>query len=193
MALPPATLLGAMAVLAVVENIFPPIPADLVIAFGAFIAARSHRSPLPVFVIVLIGNVAGAIAMYAAGRRFGADWTERKFHIRHEASGDARLTAWYARYGVGALFLGRFIPGVRAVVAPFAGALRASFPLTAAAITLASALWYGVITFIAFRTGSSWDMLAGTIGRLARNTGLVAATIVCIIVVMVVVRRRRKR
>jgi membrane protein DedA with SNARE-associated domain len=181
-----------MTLLAAVENIFPPIPADVLIAFGAFIAARSNASPLPAFVAVLGGNVFGAVVMYAAGRRFGASWTEKKFHLKHTTAGDARLSSWYARYGVASLFLARFVPGARAVVAPFAGALRAPVLLTTAAITLASGIWYGLVTIVAFRAGSDWEGLVRTIGRLARNTGLVAVGLVLLILVIWWVRRRRQ-
>jgi len=172
--LPPSTLLPAMALLAAAENVFPPIPADVLIALGAFIAARNGSSPIPAFVTVLLGNVAGAMVMYAVGRRFGADYTEKRFHLKHKESAESSLSSWYARYGLLALAIGRFIPGVRAVVAPFAGALRASVLGTAAAITLASGIWYGLVTWIAFRAGSNWDDLARSIGRMGRWTGVVA-------------------
>ena len=113
--LPPPTLLAAMAAFAVLENVFPPIPADIVIAFGAFVAARQHASPIPAFFAVLGGNMAGALVMYALGRRFGAAWTEKKFHLKHKDTAGSRLSSWYARYGVASLFLARFIPGVCAV------------------------------------------------------------------------------
>jgi membrane protein DedA with SNARE-associated domain len=191
--LPPATLLVAMTILAALENVFPPIPADVLIALGAFIAARNDASPVPAFVCVLGGNVAGAMAMYAMGRRFGAAWTEKKFHLKHKESADSRLSSWYARYGVWSIFLARFIPGVRAIAAPFAGALRASIILTTTAITLASGLWYGIVTIIAFRAGNNWEQVAATIGRLARNTGLVALALALLVAGIWYWRRRQKR
>jgi membrane protein DedA with SNARE-associated domain len=172
--LPQSTLLPVMGLLAAAENVFPPIPADVLIAVGAFIAARNDGSPIPAFLTVLLGNVAGAMAMYAVGRRFGADWTERRFHLRHKESAESSLEAWYAKYGLLALALGRFIPGVRAVVAPFAGALRASVFGTAAAITFASGIWYGLVTLIAFRAGSNWEDLSERLRSMGRWTALIA-------------------
>ncbi len=175
--LPQSTLLPVMALLAAAENVFPPIPADVLIALGAFIAARNDLSPMPPFLTVLLGNVAGAMGMYAVGRRFGAEWTEKRFHLKHKDSAEGSLSTWYERYGLFALALGRFIPGVRAIVAPFAGALRASFFGTLAAVSLASGAWYGAVTWIAFRAGSNWEELVETIGRMGKWTAVVAVVL----------------
>ncbi len=176
--LPPSTLLPVMALLAAAENVFPPIPADVLIALGAFLAARSDASPIPAFLTVLFGNVAGAMAMYAVGRKYGATWTEKRFHLKHKESADDALSRMYDRYGLFALAIGRFIPGVRAIVAPFAGALRASFFGTLAAITLASGAWYGLITWLAFRAGSNWEELVKTVGRMGTITAVVAVVLI---------------
>lgn len=191
--LPQSTLLPVMGLLAAAENIFPPIPADVLIAFGAFVAARSDASPIPAFLTVLFGNVAGAMAMYAAGRRYGASWTERKFHLKHKETADESLARLYARYGLFALAIGRFVPGVRAVVAPFAGAFRASAFGTMAAITLASGAWYGLITWLAFRAGTNWEGLVTTVSRAGKITAIVGAVIVVAIAVAWYRRRWRQR
>lgn len=179
--LPPSTLLPVMGLLAAAENIFPPIPADGLIALGAFIAARNHASPIPSFLTVLFGNVVGAMIMYAVGRRFGADWTERKFHLKHKDTAESSLASWYARYGLVALAVARFIPGIRAIVAPFAGAFRASIIGTIAAITVASGTWYGLVTWIAFRAGSDWENLVRNIGRIGGWAAVVAAALAALL------------
>ena len=176
--LPQSTLLPVMALLAAAENIFPPIPADVLIALGAFIAARSDASPIPAFLTVLFGNVAGAMAMYAAGRRFGASWTEKRFHLKHKETADDSLSRLYERYGLFALAIGRFVPGVRAIVAPFAGALRASVIGTTLAITIASGAWYGLVTWLAFRAGENWEELLRTIGRAGKWSAVAAAVLI---------------
>jgi membrane protein DedA with SNARE-associated domain len=129
--------------------------------------------------------------MYAVGRRYGAAWTERRFHLKHKETADASLARMYHRYGLFALAIGRFIPGVRAIVTPFAGALRASFLGTAAAVTLASGAWYGLITVLAFRAGSNWEELVQSIGRMGKITGIVAASLIALIV-FAWYRHRRK-
>src|SRR3954462_14098131 len=113
--LPPAPWYVTLALVAAPENFIPPTPADVIVAFGSFLAAREHRSPIPTIVSVVIGNVGGALGMFALGRRFGADWIRRRLSVMGEGA-EQRVRGWYDRFGLPALFLSRFLPGVRAVV-----------------------------------------------------------------------------
>lgn len=189
--LPSGVLIGAMAALAAIENIFPPIPADVLVAFGAFLAARAGTSPIPAFLAVWIGNMLGASAMYALGRRYGADRVERRYHLDRTGHADQTMLALYDRWGTISLFASRFIPGVRAVVPPIAGAMRIPFPRAILAIGVASAIWYGAATWIAFRVGSNWEALRAALGRFGLWTA-VGAALVMIVGVTVVWRRRRR-
>lgn len=180
-----------MALLAAVENIFPPIPADVLVAFGGFIAARNHASPIPSFLAVWLGNVAGAMLMYVVGRKLGRQWIAKRFHLAPGASNEKRLTDAYARYGTAGLFVSRFLPAFRALVPPMAGALHLSLPRVVIAIALASAAWYGFITWLAFSAGSNWEMLAEQIGRAGKWSAGIAVAIVAVAVVVWWSRRRR--
>jgi membrane protein DedA with SNARE-associated domain len=190
-ALPPTTLLPVMAALAAVENIFPPIPADVLVAFGGFVAARNQGSPVPSFLAVWLGNVAGALFMYGLGRRLGRAWIARRFHLGPGGSNEKRLTDWYVRFGTFGLFVSRFLPAFRALVPPMAGALHLSFPRLAVAIALASAAWYGLITWLAFTAGSNWESLAQQVARLGTWSGVIAAALVALVVAGWWLRRRR--
>ena len=65
--LPPAVLYIVLALVAATENFVPPIPADVIVAFGSFLAAREHRSPIPTIIAVVIGNVGVAARAKAVG------------------------------------------------------------------------------------------------------------------------------
>src|SRR4051794_31351477 len=162
---PPVTLYAVMFVVAALENVFPPIPADTVVAFGSFLAARGEGTIVGSFLATWIGNLAGASVMYGAGRRFGAERIERHLMKNKGESAETRLRELYERYGMGALFLSRFVPGVRAVVPLFAGAIRLPFLPALAVMGIASGIWYGLISFLAFRIGADWSALQGAIGR----------------------------
>src|SRR5690349_18061475 len=182
-----------LAVVAATENFVPPIPADVIVAFGAFLAAREHRSPIPTIVAVVIGNVGGALGMLALGRRFGADWVRRRLRGVMGDNAEQRVKGWYDRFGLPALFLSRFLPAVRAVVPPLAGAIRVPLPGAIAAIAIASTVWYATLAIIAYRLGTNCDRSSGAINEFEIRAAVVAGVIVVVaLVVWWIVRRRRR-
>lgn len=192
-ALPPIALYLALAAAAAIENFFPPFPADTVVAFGSFLAARGEGSMLGTLLSTWAGNVAGAVGVYALGRRYGAASLETR--LRRYGGGGAmqRLRALHARHGLLALFASRFIPGARALVPPFAGALRLPALPVITVIAVASAIWYGIVTVLAYRAGASWETLLAAIGRLSRTAALAAVVVVAILLAVWLLRRERRR
>jgi membrane protein DedA with SNARE-associated domain len=189
-ALPAFALYASLAAAAAIENVFPPFPADTVVAFGSFIAARGQGSVVGVFLATWIGNIAGAALMYALGRRYGARLLRGRL-LRAGPDAEARVDAMYRRHGLWALALSRFIPGVRAIVPPFAGALRLSPVRALAAMAVASAIWYGAITILAYRLGSSWEALRDTVARAGLWAAIGASAIAAVGVAIWLVQRRR--
>jgi membrane protein DedA with SNARE-associated domain len=177
-ALPVAALYAMMFLAAAVENVFPPIPADTIVAFGSFLAARGQGTIIGAFLSVWIGNLAGASIMYAAGRRYGASQVEKRLLKDKGAAAEGKLRTLYERYGIGALFLSRFVPGVRAIVPPFAGALKVPFIPALAVMGVASGVWYGLMAWLAFRAGSNWEALQSTI----KQYGTIAAGIALVVI-----------
>ena len=175
--LPAVVLYLSLTVFAALENVFPPLPTDTVVAFGTWLAARGQGSALAAFLCTWLGNVAGAAAMYEVGRRHGSAWMRRRFPRLADAKGEARLRGLYARYGLAALVVSRFIPGVRALVPPFAGALRVPALPAIAAMALASGAWYGLISYLAWRAGSDWDSVTALLARSGRVVTLIACAI----------------
>jgi membrane protein DedA with SNARE-associated domain len=190
-ALPTVWLYVAMGVAAALENIFPPLPADTVVAFGSFLAARGEGTIIGSFLSTLIGNLAGASVMYGAGRRFGAERIERHLLRTKGESAETRLRSLYERYGLGALFLSRFVPGVRAVVPPFAGAIRLPFLPALLVMGVASGIWYGLISFLAFRIGADWNALQGAIGRFGKISAAIALAVVALVAIIWFFRKQR--
>lgn len=189
---PTGALLVAMFLLAVAENFFPPIPADTLVAFGAFLAARKGESAWPPFLVIWLGSVGGAIGTYTAGRRFGAGYVRRRMHL--EANGaEQRLRNAYVRFGWPALVLSRFVPGLRAVMPPVAGALRLPFTGVALAIGIASAVWYGIVAFLATRVGRSWESILETLGAIGTGTAIGAAVLLAVLIGGWLVWRRRRK
>lgn len=191
--LPPFALYAALAVVAALENIFPPLPADTVVAFGAFLAARGHATLVGAFLATWLGNVSGALLVYALGRRYGASYAQRWLARFGSEQNEQRLERMYAQRGIAALFLSRFIPGVRALVPPFAGAVRVPALRATLAIGVASGIWYGIVTWIAYHVGSDWEALQARLKSAGITAALVAGGIAVVVVAWYLLRRRRAK
>jgi len=119
--------------------------------------------------------------MYYVGRRHGTAWIERRFPKIADEKSENRFRELHRKYGAASLFLSRFIPGVRALVPPFAGALRLPAVPTLVSIALASGIWYGLVSYLAFRAGAAdWDALNGRIASVGRWIAVGAAVVLAI-------------
>lgn len=191
--LPLGTLYVAMGIISAIENIFPPFPADAVVAFGSFLAARGKASPYSTFLVAWSGNMAGAGFMYYVGRRYGASAFTARLEKWGGKNAEARLRDMYSRYGIPALFVSRFLPGVRALVPPFAGALKLPPLAVAAAIALASGVWFAFITWISYQAGEDWDVLYATIVHSSKIAAISGFVVVAIVAGWLYARHRRRR
>ena len=189
--LPPLALYASLFVVSAAENVFPPLPADTVVAFGAFLAARGQATLVGAFLATWAGNVGGALLVYALGRRYGVRYAHRWMERFGGAARESRLQSMYERRGILALFLSRFIPGLRALVPPFAGAMGIPAGRATLAIAIASGIWYGIVTWIAYRVGSDWDALQDRLRGAGTTAALVAGALVLLAVVWYAIRRRR--
>lgn len=191
--LPPLALYLALGIVAAIENVFPPIPADTVVALGAFLAARGEASAILTFVATFVGNMSGVALTFWLGRRYGSAWIGRRFFRKSdEAAAEQRLQALHSRYGVAALIGSRFLPGFRAVVPPLAGALRLPAIPSLLAMSVASAAWYGTLTWLGFRIGGDLEALAARIGEMNRVLAIAAVAVAALLVAVWLLRRRRR-
>ena len=180
--LPLGSLYAAIAALSAFENFFPPFPSDAVIAFGSFLADRAHGSPFTVFLLAWLGNVAGAGVTYTLGRRFGAKVFLRRIERYAGPDAEDRIKKLHKKYGFAGLFVSRFLPGVRAIVPPFAGAMRLPAFRVMLSVASASAVWFALITFLAFRAGDNWDLVQRYLVRSGKVAGAIAIGIVVLAV-----------
>lgn len=171
------TLYALLALVSFIESVFPPAPADAVVAFGSFLAAR-HQAQYPLVVAAIVtGSTLGAMVVYLVARHYGAGWMQGQLRRLKLLGAEERLEAVYAHYGLAALFVSRFVPGLRAAVPPMAGALRVPWVRTAAVIAVASAIWYGIVAWVAYRVGANWEQVRATLDVIGRRVLLLALVV----------------
>jgi len=173
--LPPGLLLLILGAGAALENVVPPLPADTVVLLGAFLAARGIASPWMVFLVTWGGNVASALLVYWVARRRGLAFFRLGWG-RWLLSG--RQIAWlrrfHARWGAPAIFLSRFLPGVRAVVPLFAGVARQSPVSVFIPLAVASGIWYGALVMAGTLAGRNLDAILATLDGVNRTLLILA-------------------
>jgi membrane protein DedA with SNARE-associated domain len=190
--LPLTALYLALSAVAAAENFFPPLPADTVVALGSFLAAKGEGSVIVAFLVTWFGNVAGAMVMYVLGRKYGAERLERRLIGDKGPKAQATLQTLYGRYGILALFVSRFIPGVRAIVPPFAGALRVPPFGATVAIAGASAVWYGIVSYLGFTLGGNWSRLMEMVADYGKLFAIGAAALVALGALIWWIRQRKR-
>ena len=192
-ALPLGTLYVTIAGLSAFENFFPPFPSDAVVAFGSFLASRAHGSPFTVLFLGWFGNVGGATVTYVLGRRYGGKAFLRRIEKYAGPTAEERIRLLYKKYGFAGLFVSRFLPGVRAIVPPFAGAMKLPAFGVILSIASASLVWFGLITFLAFRAGDNWDLLQQYLVKSGKVAGGIAIGIVSLAIAAWLWKRHRNK
>ncbi len=168
-----------LALLAAVENVVPPVPSDAAVALGAFLSHRGLTEPFAVFLVTWTANLLGAAAVYVAARRYGrrlfATPTGRRLLAPRSL---ALIEREYLRFGTAGIFISRFLPGIRAVVPPFAGLVGLGAWRTLIPMAIASAIWYGGITLLGSLIGAEWERIVGLMSDVNRTLGIVTVVLI---------------
>jgi membrane protein DedA with SNARE-associated domain len=192
--LPVSALYLAIGLVSAIENVFPPFPADITVALGSFLAARGKGSPYSSFLVAWLGNLAGAGLVYYVSRRYGSSAFASRLEKWGGSHAELRLQALYARFGIPALFISRFVPGIRALVPPFAGAMKLPAVPVALAVAAASGIWFAFITWIAFFSAElGWQHLRDRIMHASSIAGVIALIAVAVAGGFFYLHRRRTR
>jgi membrane protein DedA with SNARE-associated domain len=159
-------VIGAFAGL---ENLVPPVPADVIALAGGFLAGRGVTSVWLSFLVVWLSNVSTALLTYWLGWHYGPGFFAGRLGRMILHPGQlTRMAAFYARYGSTVIFVSRFLPGFRAMVPVFAGTARLSPVRTVVPIAIASGLWYGFIVLVGATAGEHWEEIRAVVERSGR-------------------------
>ena len=154
-----------IALLMFAENVFPPIPSELIMPLAGFSAARGERNLLIVIIAGSIGSLLGALLWYYIGKGVGAERLKRwaTKHGRWLTLSPIEVDqacGWFNRHGGKAVFIGRLIPAVRTLIsvpAGIAGMPLGSFLLYSAAGTV---LWTTLLALAGYFLESQYDKVA---------------------------------
>ncbi|WP_018333720.1 DedA family protein [Actinomycetospora chiangmaiensis] len=181
---------GAGLVVAI-ENVFPPIPSEIVLPLAGFAAGRGEFSVWAAIGWTTAGSVVGAIALYLVGMLCPDRWVRRTLARMPLVGEDdvVRAEAWFDRHGRASVFWGRMIPGVRSFVSVPAGQRRMPWWEFILFTALGSLVWNSVFVGGGYALGAQWQ-------RVERYAGVlqsIALTLLVVLVVVMLVRRYRRR
>jgi membrane protein DedA with SNARE-associated domain len=191
--LPPLPTYAVLSLLSALENVFPPVPADVAVAVGAFLSQQGRISAWLLGLLCWAANQASACAVYFFARARGPEFFAHG-HGRRLLPPDvfAALQQASDRYGIAGIFVSRFLPGLRAGVLPFAGAIGMP-PLPAlGAAGAASALWYVFLVEAGVALGKSLPAVRRLVDDATRVLGLVALATLAALAIWLWRRLRRK-
>lgn len=170
----PATVIVALMLLSAIENVFPPVPADVAAALGAFWAVRAGVSPVMVGALCFLGNQASAVGVYIWVREKGdAVRQSREFQLLLPPEIQPAVRRYFDRFGGLGIFLSRFLPGLRAGVLPFAAVNHVSPVRALVPAALASLVWYAALTAAGSALGLAYDDVKSTVARVTGALGTV--------------------
>jgi membrane protein DedA with SNARE-associated domain len=189
---------GAIFAAMFLENLFPPIPSELIMPLGGFYVHQGQLALIPVVLAGLIGTVLGALPWYGIGRLINEErieqWLERHGRwIGISAQDLHRTRTWFNRYGTALVFWGRLVPGIRTLISVPAGIEL--MPLTPFLIwtTAGSLIWTLLLTLAGMALGEGYTNVELWIEPVAKVIKVLLVLAVVAVAVWLGLRTWQKR
>lgn len=175
------------------ENVFPPIPSEVVLPLAGFTTTQGDLNVWAALMWSVIGSVSGAFLLYGLGRSIGAarlrqvaDWMWLV-----DATDVDKSLSWFEKYGKYSVFFGRLVPGVRSLISIPAGVDKMNPVLFGVLTAVGSTIWNAVLIWTGVWLGAEWEMVSMWFESYSTIIYVGIALIVAY-VLFVLVRRRIK-
>ncbi len=143
------------------ENLFPPIPSEVILPLAGFAASRGELDLLPAVVFTTLGSLLGALVLYGLGAWLGRERMRaiaRRLPLVDVADVD-KTEAWFRRHGRKAVFFGRMLPIFRSLISIPAGIERMPLHAFALLTTAGSLIWNTAFILAGFWLGEQWHVV----------------------------------
>ncbi|WP_309130066.1 DedA family protein [Brevibacterium sp.] len=174
------------------DNIFPPVPSELVLPLAGFTASRGEMSLVIAIVFATIGSLVGAVLLWALGKWIGLDRISRialKMPLV-DVDDIHKTVAWFDRHGAKAVFFGRMIPIFRSLISIPAGMRDMSLITFALLTTAGSAIWNTIFVVAGFWLGENWAVVESYAGWFQK---LVIVAVIVFVAMWAVLKIRKHR
>lgn len=146
------------------ENIFPPIPSEVILTFGGVMTGQTNLTVTSVILVSTAGSVVGAVVLYGLGLILDVKTMEKivgrygKF-LRLKNEDIHRADAWFDKYGVWTVFLCRMVPLIRSLISIPAGMSNMNFLLFLLFTTAGTLIWNTVLVNLGAAFSDSWHTI----------------------------------
>lgn len=176
------------------ENIFPPIPSEVILTFGGYMTAQTNLTIQGVIAASTAGSVFGAFVLYILGKILDVNKLEvvieRYGRILRLTKNDIyRADAWFDKYGIWTVFFCRFIPLIRSLISIPAGMAKMNFWLFISFTTLGTIIWNTILINLGARLGENWEVIAARMDHYSNYLYLV----LFILFILLIGYQRKKR
>lgn len=181
-----------------IENIFPPIPSEVILTFGGFLTTYTKLNVWLVILSATFGSLAGAMILYYIGRLIKPEKLKSilsgkigKTLFLNPADID-RAEDWFDKKGNMTVFFCRFIPIVRSLISVPAGMAKMNLLSFLLYTTVGTAIWNTVLVWLGVLAGDSWKIVVAYVG-IYSSVVLLLMMILALAVGIVFYKRRIKK
>lgn len=182
---------------ALLENLFPPIPSELVfplIGFSAQTNDLGMAGAIGMAIVGAVGSTVGAIIIYFIALKIGLPTITRigkRYHLLSES--DLKKTeTWFVRHGELAVFLGRMAPGIRELISIPAGIAEMNIVRFTFFTFIGSCIWSIFLTLVGFFIGDAWIRFYGNYSQVFDIVGITLILVIIAIVAMKYYKGKQK-
>lgn len=180
-----------------IENIFPPIPSEVILTFGGFMTTYSDLTIAGVIAVATFGSIAGAVILYYIGTLLDVPRLEKIVErwgklLRVKKEDIHKANAWFDKYGYWTVFFCRMIPLIRSLISIPAGMNRMKFPLFLLYTTVGTLIWNVILVCVGAAVGDSWESIVGFMDVYS-NIAYAIIGVGIIVVLVLFIRRARAR
>jgi len=180
----PSWILAAVFLVALIENLFPPSPSDLLIVAAGSLVGIGSLGWLETLAIATAGSTLGFIVMYKVGHWFGDHILEQGKISFIPVSAVRKVERWFRRYGYWIIIVNRFLAGTRAVVSFFAGMAEMNLLITTVLCFLSALIWNALLLYGGYLLGANWRLIGVYLSTYSQ-----VATGIAVVVVLLLVAR----
>lgn len=183
-----------IALLIAIENVFPPIPSEVILTFGGFMTTYTDLNIPGVLIASTIGAVIGALILYMVGRILDAERIERLAAgkigkiLHFEPEDIHKANVWFKEKGSSSVFFCRFIPIVRSLISIPAGMTKMNMGKFLIMTFSGTLIWNFVLIFLGSIAGNAWEKIEEAIG-LYSSVVLVILIIICAFLFFIFIKR----